>query len=421
MPNTKILVVEDEKIVAMDIKHRLITLGYSVPAVVTSGEESIEKTAEIQPDLVLMDIVLKEKMNGTEAAQQIRDSFDIPVVYLTAYANEKTLGRAKLTEPFGYILKPFEDRELHSTIEVALHKHKMEMKLKESEKKFRKLFNNANDAIFLHELTGDGMPGRFIEVNDVACQRLGYSREEFLKMSLKDIDDSEKAVDVPKIMEELSKNGSTTFEMVHVSKDGFRIPVEISSHIFTFKGREVILSIARDIRDRKEAEKQREELIREKTKAELHGFAVSAVPVFASFVTPQVKNLIVQSFAERFEENMKPSFEEEMESLGYTQKIREKEIDPKKVFNGYISWISNLLSNLGIKTRMTFDKRYLEFLNCPWEEDARKNPIFCLICRTMIMRSFNWTSLNETVSQISSIADDSKTCKFEFYIPILQK
>ncbi len=419
MPNTKILVVEDEKIVAMDIKNRLISLGYSVPAVVTSGEESIEKTAEIKPDLVLMDIMLKGEMNGTEAAQQIRDIFDIPVVYLTAYADEETVGKAKLTEPFGYILKPFEDKDLHSAIEVALHKHKMEKRLKESEKKFRKLFNNANDAIFLHELTEDGKPGRFIEVNDVACQRLGYRREEFLKMSFNDIDDPEKAVDLPKIMEELSKRGSTTFEMVHVSKDGFRIPVEISSHVFTFNGKEVIISIARDIRDRKEAEKQREELLREKTKAELHGFAISAVPVFASFVTPQMKNLIVKNFAERFEENIKPSFEEEMEVLD--QKIRGKEIDPTKVFDVYISWISNFLSNLGIKTRVTPDKQYFEFLGCPWEEDARKNPIFCLICRTMIMRSFDWTSLNGAVSQISSIADDSKTCKFEFYVPILQE
>ncbi|MFH1954289.1 MAG: response regulator [Pseudomonadota bacterium] len=102
-----------------------------MPAVVFSGEETIEKAAEMHPDLVLMDIRLKGEMDGIEAAEQIRARFHIPLVYLTACANGESLQRVKVSEPFGYILKPFEERELHGSIEIALYRHKMERRLKE--------------------------------------------------------------------------------------------------------------------------------------------------------------------------------------------------------------------------------------------------------------------------------------------------
>ncbi|HIE29084.1 TPA: response regulator [Candidatus Poribacteria bacterium] len=123
------MVVEDEIIVADDIKSSLISLGYAVCAVVSSGEEAIKKAEEENPSLVLMDIVLEGEMDGIEAAEQISKRFNIPVVYLTAHADEETLGRAKITEPFGYIIKPFDERELHTTIEMALYKHKAEEKI----------------------------------------------------------------------------------------------------------------------------------------------------------------------------------------------------------------------------------------------------------------------------------------------------
>jgi CheY-like chemotaxis protein len=140
MVNEKILVVEDESLVAMEIKDRLESLGYVVPAIVSSGDEAIKKVEQSRPDLVLMDIVLKGDMDGIEAAEHIRSNFDIAVIFLTSYADEETLQRAKLTEPFGYILKPFEERELHSTIEITFYKHKMEMNLKralENERQFK--------------------------------------------------------------------------------------------------------------------------------------------------------------------------------------------------------------------------------------------------------------------------------------------
>lgn len=123
MAKEKILVVEDERIVAKDIVNSLQRLGYKVVASVASGEEALQKVVEAQPDLVLMDIMLKGKMDGIETTEEIHKNFDIPVIYLTAYADEKTLGRAKITEPFGYIIKPFDERDLHTTIEIALRRH----------------------------------------------------------------------------------------------------------------------------------------------------------------------------------------------------------------------------------------------------------------------------------------------------------
>jgi PAS domain S-box-containing protein len=128
-PTVKILVVEDENIVSKDIQNSLQHLGYSVPVAVSSGEEAIAKATELRPDLVLMDILLKGKVDGISAAEQIRARLNIPVIYLTAYADEQTLQRAKVTEPFGYILKPFEERELHTTIQMALYKHEAEARM----------------------------------------------------------------------------------------------------------------------------------------------------------------------------------------------------------------------------------------------------------------------------------------------------
>lgn len=131
MPKTKILIVEDEIIPAKDIQTCLRKLGYTVSGIASSGEEAIQKASEICPDLVLMDIKLKGDMNGIEAAKQIKESFSIPIVYLTAYADDATLQAAKITEPYGYILKPFEERDIHINIEIALYKHKMEMERKQ--------------------------------------------------------------------------------------------------------------------------------------------------------------------------------------------------------------------------------------------------------------------------------------------------
>ncbi|WP_407355150.1 response regulator [Methanolobus sp. WCC5] len=126
MDEVKILVVEDESIIGLNIKKKLKNFGYTVPAIVSTGKEAI-KMAEITfPDLVLMDVRLKGDMDGVDTAEEIRKSFDIPIIYLTAYSDDEVLEKAKRTEPYGYIVKPFKADDLHSNIEMALYKHKME-------------------------------------------------------------------------------------------------------------------------------------------------------------------------------------------------------------------------------------------------------------------------------------------------------
>lgn len=125
MPNEKILVVEDEGITVLHMRKALEEMGYIVAGVASSAEEAIMKSTEIRPDLVLMDILLKGEVDGIEAAEKIRAILNIPVIYLTAHADEATLRRAKITEPFGYIVKPFKERDLYIAIEFALYKVKM--------------------------------------------------------------------------------------------------------------------------------------------------------------------------------------------------------------------------------------------------------------------------------------------------------
>lgn len=123
MSQKKILIVEDESIIAEDISDSLISLGYRITGMVYSGEEAIEAAARCRPDLVLMDVNLQGEIDGITAAAEIRARFQIPVVYLTAYADENTLRRVNATKPFGYIVKPFEEKNLHTTIQLALHRH----------------------------------------------------------------------------------------------------------------------------------------------------------------------------------------------------------------------------------------------------------------------------------------------------------
>ncbi|HOT04307.1 MAG TPA: response regulator [Methanolinea sp.] len=130
MKARRILVVEDEQIVAEDLRMTLETLGYEVAGIANSGEKAIELAGSERPDLILMDIMLAGSMDGIQAAAHIRRSYDMPVIYVTAYADSNLLERAKLTEPYGYIVKPFNEREVQSNIEIALFKHRMEYEIR---------------------------------------------------------------------------------------------------------------------------------------------------------------------------------------------------------------------------------------------------------------------------------------------------
>jgi len=254
MKKKQILIVEDERIVADDIKMSLERLGYVVSSIAFSGKEATKKAEELHPDLVLMDIVLKGEMTGIETAGIIHSRFDIPVVYLSAYADDKTLERAKITEPFGYILKPFEDRDLHSTIEMALYKHKMENRLKESEERHRSVVENAHDVIYI--ITPNGLQ----YVNPAFEKLAGFKKNElcnpeFNFWSIIHPDD----LKLMKEREKAKKKGvkeTASFEFRIISKDGGMKTVEANIVNIGKNGEVKEIGILRDITDRKQAEEE---------------------------------------------------------------------------------------------------------------------------------------------------------------------
>ena len=413
MSNVKILVVEDESIVAMDIKHRAEGLGYSVTGITPSGEGAIQKATETMPDLVLMDIVLKGDMDGVEAAQRIRDSLDIPVVYLTAYSDEKTLKRAKVTEPFGYIIKPFEDRELHSAVEVALYKHKMESKLKESEKWLSTTLESIGDAVIATDENG-----KIKFMNPVSMDITGWGENEAMGKDLNEVfnitkEGSGAPIDTP-VSNVIDSNQTIDLKQptILLTKDNKKVPIDDSTAPIMDKAGNIIgvALVFRDITERRKAEKEREELLKEKARGKLSSFVVSALPVFASSIPPQVRNNIAKSFADSFETNMKPQFDEEF------IKCTGNSVTNEILFNCYIDWLADFLFNLGISTTKTVenDKSYFKFNNCPWLTEAGLSPMFCLICRAMVIRSFTWTSIRGSVEQTACMADGGSGCDFEF-------
>jgi two-component system, LytTR family, response regulator LytT len=151
MAKTSVLVVEDESIVAKDIQNSLKKLGYTVPSVENTGEDAIDAAGLHRPDLILMDIMLKGDISGIDAAEQIKNRYQIPVIFLTAYADESTLSKAKVTEPYGYIIKPFKEIDLHTSIEMALYKHGKEQEVKKERDLYSSIVldKSSEDCIFV--------------------------------------------------------------------------------------------------------------------------------------------------------------------------------------------------------------------------------------------------------------------------------
>jgi two-component system cell cycle sensor histidine kinase/response regulator CckA len=179
---SRILIVEDEGLVARDIQMTLQRLGYDVPPPVATGEDAIAAALALEPDLVLMDIRLRGKMDGIEAAEVLRRDGRAPVVFLTAHSDEATLARAKKAEPFGYVVKPFEETDLRTAIEVALYKHAMDLRVRRSEELLSGILDAMSDAV----ITTD-QSGRIVYVNPAAVTLLRMQEEECVGKPLAEV------------------------------------------------------------------------------------------------------------------------------------------------------------------------------------------------------------------------------------------
>lgn len=182
MDSERILIVEDERIIALDLQRKLEKLGYRVDGLASTAEEAVERAAELKPDIILMDIMLAGDVDGIDAARTIHDTSGIPVIFLTAYADERTLERAKEAQPFGYILKPFKERELHTTIDMALHKSRLHMEVERHERWLSSILNSVADAIIASD-----KDDTIQFMNPVAENLTGWTEQEASGLPLGDV------------------------------------------------------------------------------------------------------------------------------------------------------------------------------------------------------------------------------------------
>lgn len=244
--DTRIMIVEDERIVAKDLQFRLNSLGYQVPAMASEGHDAVAQAGAVRPSLVLMDIRLENGMDGIQAAEEIRSRYDIPVIFLTAYADPATLSRAKITEPFGYILKPFEERELHSTIEIALYRHKAEQKLRESERRYRHLVDHSQGFIWTHDLNGT-----ILSVNPAAARLLGYEPSELVGEHLDKIYAPSESGLIQDYMDKLRDTGQDMGIMRAITRGGQELLLQYHNVRYVEEnGQAYVLGHAQDITDR---------------------------------------------------------------------------------------------------------------------------------------------------------------------------
>jgi PAS domain S-box-containing protein len=253
----RILIVEDEVLIAADLEGRLTGLGYTVCGKATSGKEALDLAEQHCPDLVIMDIILQGKMDGTETAEVIRDKWGTPIVFLTAYADTDRLERAKLTYPFGYILKPFRGRDLKITIDMALYVAKADAERKKAE---AALMEESIQRRLLVEGSRDGIVvldqnGKVWEANQQYAQMLGYTDEELLELYVWDWDDQWTKEEILEMIRTVDEDGDH-FVTRHRRKDGSLLDVEISTNGAMFPGRKLVFCVCRDITERRRTERE---------------------------------------------------------------------------------------------------------------------------------------------------------------------
>ncbi len=309
-----ILIVDDDPNICKSLAAILGKKGYRTETA-RSGAQALTKAKQQPFTVALLDIRLSD-MQGVELIGRLKEQHtDMAVIMVTAHGSVETAIRAINEGASGYVLKPFGIDEVLTSVEQALEKRRLvienrelyeaarqelaereraEQDLRKSQERYRALFNSGYDAVFVHRVTEDGKPGPFTEVNDVACRRLGYAREELLKLSPSDIDATQGATDSETVMERLMADGHCLFGQLHVTRDGRTIPVEINAHLFELGGETRVLSIARDVTERRRVEdalRESEERYRELVQHQGEGIGLVDQYERFTFVNPAAEKV----------------------------------------------------------------------------------------------------------------------------------
>jgi two-component system sensor histidine kinase/response regulator len=251
MEKVRILIVEDEIIVARDTENMLMYFGYEVVGIAGSGEEAISLAGELSPDLILMDIRIGGNIDGIEAAGRIRELQEIPVIFVTAHADEKSLQRAKLAGPIGYLLKPFEEKDLRMTLETAIYRWEMDRELRKRESHYRTLVESLREGIAQSDIEE-----RFTFANKAAHEIFGVPPENLVGRNLREFVDDKNLALVRAQSERRRAGESDTYELQIRRPDGEqRDLLATVSPQFDSKGRYGgTFAVFHDYTDRKRAE-----------------------------------------------------------------------------------------------------------------------------------------------------------------------
>jgi PAS domain S-box-containing protein len=305
-----------------------------------------------------------------------------------------------------------------ASVEDITKKVEDDGKLKESERNYRSIFEAVKDGL----ATIDPDTDRIVDVNPRWCEITGYPKEELKGHTVQEMFPPQMQVNYAfahQTLQRIFQEGAIGFEWQMTTKAGKTVWLDVGMSRTSIGGKDMVLAIARDITDRKQAEKEKNELLMSKARAEVMGLLVSALPVFAASIPTEARGILVKNFGERFERIMRPRFQDDLKDLNLNMEIqRVEDIDIGMLFDVYLEWMIALFSSFGTqaKGRPGKDHGHIELLACPWIEAAKGNPIFCLICRTMVMRSFTWTGLEGSATQKQSIAGRAESCWFDFYI-----
>jgi PAS domain S-box-containing protein len=276
----KILVVEDEVIVARTIASQLGQLGYIVTGKVSSGKAAIHQASETQPDLILMDIVIKGDIDGITTAHYIHEQLDIPIIFLTAYGDEQTLERAKVTQPFGYIVKPFTIKDLRIAIEIALLKHKLECELRESRDQLATLLNSMSDAVI-----ATNEQGIITFINPAAEKITGWQETEAIGSNvaeiIKMIDEVKGEIienPVIKLLRDPQTVSSREFSAL-MTRNGIQLPIGNSASLLMRRSHEIsgVVLVLWDLSERRQREYLQEALKKEQELNHLKSLFISTV------------------------------------------------------------------------------------------------------------------------------------------------